>query len=80
VRQRPHARVDERAHLRPLRLVVVAVVPFELADQFQQTLLLPAGNEFLQGLGHGGLLGAFAAHFQRAFEQVEVDREIGCHV
>src|SRR5579871_4162521 len=45
---------------RPLALVVVAVVPLELAHEFEQAALFAAGDEFLERLRHGRLLRSFS--------------------
>src|SRR5262249_35197815 len=63
-----------------LRLVVIRGVPLELAHQLEQALLSPSCNEFLQCFCDRGFLGAFAADFERALDQIWIDRQVCSHV
>ena len=56
-------------------LVVERFIPVELAHKIQQAFLPAAGDEFLQREGHRCLLGALAADFQGAFDQIGIKGE-----
>jgi hypothetical protein len=65
---------------RAFSLVAVLRIDLDRAEETEDASLLAAGDELLQRLGYGGLLGALAAGREGALQQVPVDCRIGSHL